>query len=198
MLRYRAFGRQGSGDTEGALDDLGESLRLDPANPWTLNMLSGVLLAAGEPEEAAVRDRQAVALLPTNWRAHQAYGEALDELGRREEAAEAFGHACLLSQTQSPCTAHGLMLHKIGQPERAAEAMAKAQAMPTTAHGAFNLACYFALRREREPALGYLRQAIDLGLADPTEASDPDLASLRGDEEFEKLWKPAKGESGGE
>lgn len=187
VLRYRAFGRQRSSDLDGALADLHESLRLDPANPWTLGILSGVLLEAGQAEEASRRAKQALALLPSNWRNHQAYGEALTALGRLPEAAEAFGRACELSQTQSPCTGHGLLLLKIGDKGRAAAVIERALTLPDTAYGAYNLACYHTLSGDRAAAITYLDRSVELGMVDAIIETDPDLALLHGDEAYERL-----------
>ena len=53
-------------------------------------------------------------------------------------------------------------------------------------------ASYWASLGDREKALQYLRQAIDLGLIGELVVHDPDLASLRGDPEFEAIVAEVK------
>jgi tetratricopeptide (TPR) repeat protein/tRNA A-37 threonylcarbamoyl transferase component Bud32 len=54
-------------------------------------------------------------------------------------------------------------------------------------HSYYNLASLMAVQHKREEALVYLREAVDRGFAEAFIRDDPDLASLRGDPEFEAL-----------
>jgi non-specific serine/threonine protein kinase/serine/threonine-protein kinase len=56
----------------------------------------------------------------------------------------------------------------------------------------YQLACVAARRGTRSRALDWLRQAIQGGYADPSLEKDPDLASLRGSPEFERLGSAAR------
>ncbi|MFZ2491455.1 MAG: protein kinase [Thermoanaerobaculia bacterium] len=56
----------------------------------------------------------------------------------------------------------------------------------------YNVACVFANLNNKAEALGALRKACDAGFRDPNWArTDPDLALLHGDPEFEKLYPEA-------
>jgi serine/threonine-protein kinase len=58
----------------------------------------------------------------------------------------------------------------------------------------YNLGCFTALQGKREEALGHLRDAVERGFIPYPDQmdKDPDLASLLGDPEFEKLVAAAK------
>ena len=56
----------------------------------------------------------------------------------------------------------------------------------------YNLACASALIGRREDALGFLRECVRRGFAQPAILTDSDLASLRGDAEFEALLGEVK------
>jgi hypothetical protein len=61
---------------------------------------------------------------------------------------------------------------------------------PRTALTLYNLACLTALQSRRADALNYLRESLDHGMPGRIARSigdDPDLASLRGDPEFDAL-----------
>jgi serine/threonine-protein kinase len=61
---------------------------------------------------------------------------------------------------------------------------------PDVAESCFSLACLNALRGRRGEALAFLRRALPGGAATPwmrAMAKDPDLVSLRGDPEFERI-----------
>jgi tetratricopeptide (TPR) repeat protein len=51
----------------------------------------------------------------------------------------------------------------------------------------YNMACLAALRGDRETALNQLRTAVEGGFLEESMLDDPDLASLRGDSEFEAI-----------
>jgi tetratricopeptide (TPR) repeat protein len=58
---------------------------------------------------------------------------------------------------------------------------------PRIVESYYNLACVSALMGHREEALGYLRECVRRGFAQQVIFTDSDLASLRGDAEFEAL-----------
>jgi non-specific serine/threonine protein kinase len=56
----------------------------------------------------------------------------------------------------------------------------------------YNTACVFCAMKNREDALIAIRKAWESGYRDSTwTRQDPDLALLRGDPEFERLYPPA-------
>jgi non-specific serine/threonine protein kinase len=57
----------------------------------------------------------------------------------------------------------------------------------------YNAACVFCLLKKRLEALDALRKAYDAGFKDPNWARrDPDMALVRGDPEFERLYPPSE------
>jgi len=58
---------------------------------------------------------------------------------------------------------------------------------PRISESYYNLACFAALGGHRETAIRYLTESIRRGFAQPIILNDSDLASLRGDPEFEAL-----------
>ena len=53
----------------------------------------------------------------------------------------------------------------------------------------YNAACVFCLLKKKLEALDALRKAFDAGFKDPNWARrDPDMALLRGDPEFERMY----------
>lgn len=60
----------------------------------------------------------------------------------------------------------------------------------------FHLTRYYVLAGNRTEALGHLKCSFDIGYWDGAILDDPDLASLRGDPEFEALLETRTGRSG--
>ncbi|MEO1174871.1 MAG: hypothetical protein AAFX94_22875, partial [Myxococcota bacterium] len=58
VLKYRASVDQALNNGQAALADIEEALRVDPANAWTLAILSETLMAIGRYEDALVRGRK--------------------------------------------------------------------------------------------------------------------------------------------
>ncbi|MEM6732890.1 MAG: hypothetical protein AAF658_15145, partial [Myxococcota bacterium] len=114
VLKYRANVEQQMANDTAALEDLEEALRIDPANAWTLGLLSETLRNMGQFEEALVRGRQAVNLAPGFWRNQQSVGLALSQLGRYAEARDPFDKACSLSRGQVPCALQAINTWRLG------------------------------------------------------------------------------------
>lgn len=187
VLKYRANVEQQLNNDTAALEDLQEALRADPANPWTLAILSETLRNAGRLEDALVRARQAVDLAPRFWRNHQSMGLALSELERFAEAADAFKKACELSGAQSPCALAAISLWRTGEKAAGNEAAAYAETLSPRPWGLYNLACYYALAGQPDRSIELLEGAAQLGLVYDQVDSDADLASLKGDPRFEAV-----------
>jgi tetratricopeptide (TPR) repeat protein len=187
VLRYRAVGRQRLGDLKRAMEELAESLQLDPTNAWTLTIMSEVLLQANDLEQALTRARQGVALAPNYWRTRQMLGQVLSQMGRLEEASQEFAQECELAETQLACARWAIELQKAGKKADAAQAATAASGMMDSSVGMYNLACYQALKGDKAAALAALKKSVELGCAEPGIAQDSDLASLKGDPVFEGL-----------
>jgi hypothetical protein len=63
----------------------------------------------------------------------------------------------------------------------------QAPGLTDSIYGCYNLACHWALAGSRLEALRFLRRTHDLGYSEPWIGRDPDLASLRGDPQFEAI-----------
>jgi hypothetical protein len=109
------------------------------------------------------------------------------DLGRHQEALVHVARACDLSHAQSACATYAIALHKTGQLAKARGVAAETARLTGNIYGCYNLACYWALAGGRREALTFLRRSVDLGYSEPWISRDPDLASLRGDPEFEAI-----------
>jgi Flp pilus assembly protein TadD len=85
---------------------------------------------------------------------------------------------------QEACANLAVLLVRAGRFSEARDAAGHASALPATSWGQYNLGCYSALAGDRARSLSSLRRAVDLGFADALIASDPDLATMRGDHRF--------------
>jgi tetratricopeptide (TPR) repeat protein len=186
-LRQRSLAGQQLGDAEAARRDAEEAVALDPLNALSLVALSRSLEALGQLDGAIAVSKQALTLEPFAWRHQQRLGLVYSRAGRYDEAAEALGRACELSQAQEACANFAVSLRQMGNHPDARVAADRAAELVETAWGNYNLACYRALAGERAAAIDTLGRAFELGYADSLITTDPDLESLRGDPEFEKI-----------
>lgn len=186
-LRQRSLAGQQLGDAEAARRDAEQAVALDPLNALSLVALSRSLEALGQLDGAVASSRQALTLEPFAWRHQQRLGLVYSRAGRYAEAAEALGRACELSQAQEACANFAVSLHQLGRDAEAREAADRAAALVETAWGNYNLACYRALAGESAAAIDTLGRAFELGYADSLITTDPDLESLRGNPEFDRI-----------
>lgn len=184
VLRQRSFTFLQAGRKRAAREDAEEAVRLDPANGIALVALSKALEAVGDLSAALARAREAVALEPGSWRDLQRVGIAAMHAGSHDEAVEFLQRACDVSNNQEACANLAVELQRAGRETEALRAASRAEARPGRRWGAYNLACFWALRGDRKAALAALHRAFELGFADVVVMSDPDLQSLRGDPEF--------------
>ncbi|MFQ5701980.1 MAG: protein kinase [Acidobacteriota bacterium] len=187
ILRLRSLPQVDVGDVDAALNSLAQAIALGPADAWSYSVLSRALRKAGRLEEALTYSRHAMALAPMQWRMQQRFGIALGDVGRDEESVEPLRKACELSRAQEACAQVAVALERSGRSEEAGGAAERAASLTASKWGTYNMACYHALAGHRAEALGSLRQARRLGFASTMIAGDPDLASLRGDPEFETI-----------
>lgn len=95
-LTESARGKWKAGDSQGALRDLDEAVRLDPGHADALQM-RGVVSTGLKDLEGALRDLdEAVRLDPAMPKAHYNRGIALEEAGRMDEALRAYERAAEL------------------------------------------------------------------------------------------------------
>ncbi|MCZ6669618.1 MAG: hypothetical protein O6947_01155, partial [Acidobacteria bacterium] len=163
-----------------------------PINAPVLSDLGVFYHEAGRQREAVARTRQAVALEPFNWYFYHQLGRALKGENDLQGAADAESRACELGRSQQPCAALAIGLLQLGRDAEARAQAARAKAMPDSLAGTYNLACFWALAGDRDQALQFLRSSYGIGPGAAWIASDPDLASLHGDPEFEALIEEMK------
>lgn len=187
VLRFRSFGKQRTRDLEGALADLEESHRLDPASAVTHGMLSNVLYLLGRYEEALTRAQQGQALAPHSWRNLMAEGHALLALARPAEAVTPLDKACGIARSQMACGLWAVALVHAGRPDEARKTAEHSRSLIDTVWGAYNLACHHALLGETAEALRWLERSVKLGLDDSSLETDSDLQSVRAEPEFQRL-----------
>jgi len=186
-LRQRAYAYVQVGNSAAALSDADASVNLDPAGAANLVALSRALQEVDRLQEAFLRSRQALALEPSAWRHHQRSGVVLTRDGRFQEAAEYLARACELSNSQEACGNLAVALLRGGRVDEARRVAERTRKLAGSPWGMYNLACYWALAGEREPAVDSLRRALALGFADMMVSNDTDLDSLRDDPEFQKV-----------
>ncbi len=187
VLMHRSEAESFLGEFDKAQADLEEAIRLDPLNAGNHKFLSMTLRRAGRLEEAVARAEQAIALDPADVQSFTAKASALLESGRYEEAAKAFEPECRARPRQPLLARWAISLYRAGQASEASIAAQKAASLPETASGQYNLACFSAVRGDREKAMTYLQRAVALGFANEIVTKDPDLESLRGRPEFEAI-----------
>lgn len=169
------------------------SAGIDPGEILELMHRADRLVQAGDLEGAAVKYREALGRAPGYTDAYLKLGEALYRLGRYDEAASTFSQglakrpndARLLNNMGSVLLAKG----------DAAQALALfVQARRNSAdyvEPLYNMACAYARMNRKDAALSSLGQAVRMQPEVKLWAArDPDLASLRGEKEFEAIVNP--------
>ncbi|HET7237950.1 MAG TPA: tetratricopeptide repeat protein, partial [Terrimicrobiaceae bacterium] len=177
------------GETDAALADLEEALPLDPANDVVFAAASNIMWNLDRLEESLKYIRIAMALNPESYQNNWALGQVLYLLKRWEEAVPPLKMACEMNSLQWVCAFHATALLRAGHATEAKAAAQSAAALPETPVGAYFLAWFHAVSGDRAGAIRLLRRAYDLGLPFSYKEvmKEPDLVSLHGDPEFEKI-----------
>jgi len=184
VLRQRSFALSQAGQKEAARRDADAAAHLDPADPVALGALSRALEDVGELDTSLTRAREALVLEPASWRNLQRVGIAAMRAGEGEQAVDYLRAACERGANQEVCANYAVALHHAGRSEEELREARAAKAQTASPWGAYNLACLWALRGERDAALAALREAYDLGFTDVLITTDSDLDSLRTDPRF--------------
>ncbi len=192
ILSFRGNVHVINGDTAGAVVDLEEALRLDPANDSIYAIHASDLNSAGRYAEALTYARQAVALNPADDYNQSILSWAFRGLGRWEEALAPAVKACELGRVQWACAWNAVVLQKTGHAREARERAREAAALKDTFAGSRALACYWTLVGNRSEALRRLRRAVHLGTIESAITGETCFESLRGDPEFEAIVTEAR------
>jgi len=178
------------------LRDLPEGDESLAARADLLYTLAGLHWAKGEYEQAIELWQQALSLYermedtPRQARCHNGRGNVYHDLGRYEEALEAYGRAIELDpKYASPHNGRGNVYRDLGRHEEALEAYGRAIELdPNLVQPHYNLARLEAVRGNREAALEHLEQAVALdGRWRGYAKEETDFENLRGDPRFETL-----------
>ena len=166
-------------------------------------LLGRALFAAGKYQEVADLAEAGIAASGEDYNIYVPVINALGALGKKEalqnrvqqrsEVLEAH-----LRKIPEDARARTLLANDYTQMGRGEDAVREANLAialrPDDAVVLYNVACTFGQLGRKAESLGALRKAWDAGFKDPSWARrDPDLAILRGDPEFEKLYPPSEG-----
>ncbi len=150
-----------------------------------LALFAVLLFCTGVTSEIAA---QAPAQTPATDDADQAFRS-----GRYQLAAESYANRVEAGDEDALAWYRlGYSLHALGKIEEALVAHERAAtfAGPNQATAAYNAACAHALLGHVDPAIDWLQKAVGFGFGSAAQLEvDPDLASLRGDERFNALFK---------
>jgi len=184
-----------AGEKKKAVGYFEETLKYDPTNFVALTNLGLYYSETGDLERAYDYFERAIDANPYDVRTYHFYGEALLAGGRFEDAERTYGELLEVNPNDAGAlSAMGEIKYKTAD-YAAAEEYFKRAAELLDAHGGdpgdayYNLACALALQGKGDEAMDYLEKAV---LTNPNRyreyaRDDPDLSSLRGRDDFERL-----------
>ena len=166
-------------------------------------LLLRALFASGKYDEVATLAEEAIEAAGTDYNVYIPIMNALGALGREDASGSSGSASCRLFENhlrEVPEDARarilrGGMYAQEGRTDDAVRETNLAMTLrPNEATVLYNAACTFANLDKRAEAIDALRKAWDAGYKDAEwTRRDPDLASLHGDPEFEKLYPAPKG-----
>jgi len=164
-----ATGYYQEGKTEIALDELKQSIAIDPTLGDAYNLLGLVYMRLGDNRQAEEGFRKAVAINPRDANAHHNYGWLQCQLGRYSEATRSFEQAManpLYPDKARTLMAQGLCEARAGRRAEAEQSLARSYELdagnPITG---YNLAQLLYMRGEYQRAQFYIRRLNNSELA---------------------------------
>jgi tetratricopeptide (TPR) repeat protein len=186
---------QKAGEIRQAIGHYEHALRLAPSPSAQIN-LALAYYDAGEHDKTITLLQSAIELEPKKAPPYRALGDTYLKLNRRPDARAAYEKAIVLSNAdiaRNPRDAFATVLvatceAKLGRHADAAGHAAEAIALrPTNREILFRAAKVYALTAKPSEALKTLQSAIERGLYPAEARRDPDLASLKGLPDFERV-----------
>ncbi len=186
---------QARGNIQEARIEYEKSLELAPTAAAYSN-IGGKFFDEGEYAIAVSYYEKACAMDPGNPILFRNLGDGLLELGKQAEAINAYTRAVDLADSVlavNPNEPNTIALQALclAKTHRGAESLGRIQrAMelnPTSPNILYKRTAILALLDQRSEALQALKVALDAGLPAAFAAADPDLRSLTGDAEFQRL-----------
>lgn len=172
------------------------AIRLDPRLYEAHYFYGRACLAQGKFQEAIQPFQAAARVRPEDYQALVFLGAAYTGLGRKAEARSYHTRSLEVAKqnlADNPGDVRALYLGaiswaRIGRRKEALEWAAKALALDSEDSAVlYNLACLYAVLHRSEEALKCLRKVVRSGWRKEWIKNDPDLNSLRGQVEFQRL-----------
>ncbi len=183
------------GKLDEALAEFQQAVTLDPGFAVAQLNLAFTYDRLGRADEAIAAYKKAIELDPKNGTACNNLGVLYQKEGLYDEAIGAFEKA-LRIEPSNPVTLQNLENARKNKAivqereARIAEAKKQAEARPKDPRAAYNLARVYASFDQKDQALEWLSNALQLGFDDfELLKADPVLAGLRGDPRFSKLLR---------
>jgi len=174
------------------------AIRLDPCLYEAHYFYGRACLAQGKYQEAIEHFVSAARVRPEDYQAHGFAGVAYIGLGRKAEAARAFARAIEAAKQQlsiNPGDVRALYLGaiysaRLGQRKKALAWATKALALDSEDSAVrYNVACLYAILGRTKQALDCLKRVVRSGWRKEWIKNDPDLSSLRGNPQFQRLLR---------
>jgi adenylate cyclase len=172
------------------------AIRLDPGLFEAHYFYGRACLAQGKFKEAIQPFQAAARVRPEDYQALCFLGAAYTGLGHKAEASSAYARAIEVAKQQlaiNPGDVRALYLGavgwaRIGRRKEALAWAAKALALDSKDSAVlYNVGCIYAVLHRPEEALRCLRKVVRSGWRKEWIKNDPDLSSLRGNAEFQRL-----------
>jgi adenylate cyclase len=180
-----------------AEEEFQTAMRLDPKSFEAAYFYARACYAKGKAEEAVKWFERASAIRPDDFAALALLATAFSSLGRKEDVIRvsrraydaARRHLELNPDNPRALYMGAMSLSNLGESEKAREWNRRALAMePDDPSVLYNIACCFAMEKQKDEALSALNKAIDQGFGHWKWIDhDSDLDSIRGEPGFQEL-----------
>jgi len=178
-------------ESTAGIEELKESIQLDPATAWGYLYLGRALHRAGRPAEAFGHAKHAAALEPSFSITSTSAGELALAAGYWDEASQFLTRSCEQGETSS-CALRLIALERAGRQDQAREIAEAPAGESLGGWEGYHVARYWALVGENRRAIDLLQRVVADGLAGPRFLREAEFRHLRGDPEFEGIVAEVK------